>query len=104
MQKAQERRQFGRRDTRLEGWIEPVGRPRICCFVTNLSEVGALLELMDDLFLPYRFHLVVPARGIRSDCEIRHTSHRSVGVRFCVGGAIDLGSGQKLTEADYWKR
>ena len=95
-----ERRQFGRRAVRLQGWVEVPGRPRISCFVSNISGTGARLELMDDFFLPYHFHISIPDEGMRRRCEVKYTAHRVVGVRYCQE-SID--SHLKSTDAEDWK-
>ena len=101
-----ERRQFGRRQTRFEGWILVPGKPRISCFVSNISETGARIELHDDIFLPYQFELELPDQHIRVTCETKHTGRRLCGVQFCSNTA-DETNGRKarsrITDADYWR-
>jgi hypothetical protein len=78
-----EKRQFGRRQTHMRGWIKVAGRPVIPCIVRNLSEGGALLECEDDIWLPFSFRLTSECRQIDRTCEIRHQSGaRRFGVEF----------------------
>jgi hypothetical protein len=105
-QQGRERRQFGRRQTRFQGWIHLPGRSRISCFVSNISQTGARIELLDDIFLPYKFQLDLPDHQVRVDCEVRHTGHRCCGVQFCASTPVDTTSRVKkllLTDADHWR-
>lgn len=80
--KPSDRRQFGRRQTTIHGWICIEGRPRVPCVLANLSLGGALLQLERPTWLPYTFRLVCETVGIDIMCEVRHHVDRSVGVRF----------------------
>lgn len=77
-----ERREFGRRNTCLHGWLAIEGRPKIACLVRNVSEGGALLECEVPKALPYRFHLIIDCKGFQAWCETRHQTDTWVGVRF----------------------
>jgi hypothetical protein len=77
-----ERRQFGRRNTCLHGWMMLEGRPRIACLVRNVSEGGALLECEVPKVMPYRLGLIIDCKGFEAWCELRHQTERWVGVRF----------------------
>lgn len=77
-----ERRQFGRRNSCLNGWILPPGRPRLACHVRNISVTGALLELPPPDWLPFQFRLLIEATGEQYNCEIRHVMSHGVGVTF----------------------
>lgn len=77
-----ERRQFGRRNFCLHGWMILEGRPRIACLVRNVSEGGALLEFQVPKSIPYRFKLEIDCKGFVAECEIRHQSEDWIGVRF----------------------
>jgi hypothetical protein len=77
-----ERRQFGRRQTNVHGWIVLDGKRRLPCIVRNVSEGGALLELDVPKSLPFWFNLVVECKGFEARCEIRHSNETSLGVRF----------------------
>jgi PilZ domain len=77
-----ERRQFGRRQTRVHAHIALRGRPPVLCVMRDVSEEGALLEVAHPQWLPSRFRLVVEAMGIETNCEIVRRTDVSVGVRF----------------------
>ena len=77
-----ERRQFGRRQTCLHGWVVVEGRQRLPCLVRNVSEGGALLECSAPKLMPYRFSLVIDCKGFQAWCEIRHQADQWIGVRF----------------------
>jgi hypothetical protein len=48
----------------------------------DVSEQGALLEVLHPEWLPTRFRLIVEALGIESDCEVVRRTAGAVGVRF----------------------
>jgi PilZ domain len=77
-----ERRQFGRRQTRVHASIALRGRPSMLCVMCDVSETGALLEVSHPEWLPTRFRLIVEAFGIESDCEVVRRTATAVGVRF----------------------
>lgn len=77
-----EKRQFGRRQTNIRGWIKIAGRPSIPCTIRDLSEGGALIECDDDVWLPYSFRVLTEHAAIDSVCEIRHQNGKKVGVEF----------------------
>jgi PilZ domain len=79
-----ERRQFGRRQTRVHATIAPRGRPPVLCVMRDVSEQGALLEVSHPEWLPSRFRLIVEAFGIESDCEVVRRTDTAVGVRFAA--------------------
>ncbi len=77
-----DRRQFGRRQTCVHATIALRGRPAILCVMRDVSEQGALLEVLHPEWLPTRFRLIVEALGIESDCEVVRRTDGAVGVRF----------------------
>ncbi len=85
-----ERRQFGRRRTFLHGWIRLHGRPSVTCIVQDLSEGGAMLELPDNAWLPFRFHLTIESEGLETDCEVCHERENRIGVRFLKEAAAPV--------------
>lgn len=77
-----ERRQFGRRTTRIHAWIALPGRPRQACIVKNLSPCGALIELLEDGLLPFKFPLVMGAPEEVVICQACHQDRNLIGVQF----------------------
>ena len=77
-----ERREFGRRWSRVHGWICIDGRPRVPCIVRNFSEGGALLQHEPHISPPTLFRLVIDAAKFEIGCEVRHRQPGSAGVRF----------------------
>jgi hypothetical protein len=77
-----ERRQFGRRKTRVHATIARPGRPVIACVMHDVSEIGALLEVERPEWMPVRFRLIVEALGIDTECEVVRRTDVAVGVRF----------------------
>lgn len=78
-----EKRQFGRRQTHLHGWVSIPGRRRLPCLVKDISVGGALLAF-DQMpsCLPFCFRLTVESTRFESACEIRHTRENLIGVEF----------------------
>ena len=77
-----DRRQFGRRQTNVFGWIVVPGRSPLCCRVTNISPRGAHLELEKPLWLPYRFKLIFAHDQVERLCEVKHLYAGGLGVMF----------------------
>ncbi len=77
-----ERRQFGRRQVVLHGWIKAPGRPRLPCVIRDLSIGGALIEIEVPPCLPYSFILIIEAEGLARHCEVKHQTSRTLGVKF----------------------
>jgi hypothetical protein len=78
---SEEKRQFGRRQTYLHGWVIIPGRPKIACTIRNMSAGGALLEFMDAECLPFSFILTLEGVSQTLGCEVLH----AYGTRFGVG-------------------
>ncbi len=78
----QDRRQFGRRWSKVHAWIHIDGRPRIPCVVRNFSEGGALLLCQDVDSLPLTFKLNIDVIDFHIGCQVRHCDEGMVGVRF----------------------
>lgn len=85
-----EKRQFGRRQTHIRGWIKVAGRPQVACIVRDLSDGGALLELYEESWLPFAFRLTSEDKQIDRHCEIRHQRGIHIGVQFVAAAtAVD---------------
>ena len=103
-----DRRQFGRRQTNLHGWISVQGRPRLPCVVKDISIGGALLALETPSWLPYNFQLTIDATRFVSWCEVRHCRDNSIGVRFLAAvDAVALdprnaGDSRSMSDKDAW--
>lgn len=93
-----DRRQFGRRDTYIRGWLQVNGRPKSACIIRNLSPKGALLEMAVPSWLPFKFELRIEGTGESFTCEVRHVLPSGVGVNFVAAeqalqmpvGAVDV--------------
>ena len=83
-----ERRQFGRRQTRMHALIVARGRPSIPCVVRDISIGGALLEAAHVSWLPSRFRLVIEPIQFEANCEIVRRTEDAAGVRFTEPVAI----------------
>jgi PilZ domain len=78
-----ERRQFGRRTSKLRGTIQLNRRGRCACTILNFSEAGALVVLDEPHALPDTFDLTVDRTGLQVWCQIKHRNGASFGVQFC---------------------
>jgi hypothetical protein len=76
-----ERREFGRRKVALEGIIWVPCRGKVPCLVSNISIMGALVELDPRVWLPAKFRLVVGDK-IDVDCTLAHRTSLAAGVNF----------------------
>ena len=82
-----DKRRFGRRATNWSGRIVADNGRTVRCTVKDCSVGGALIELFEPTYLPFRFILEVEVSGFRSLCEVRHHRDRRVGVEFVRGEA-----------------
>ena len=87
--RASERRQFGRRQTRMHAFIVARGRPAVPCVVRDISAGGALLEVNHPSWLPSRFRVVIEPIQFEADCEVMRRTAEAVGVRFTSPVAIE---------------
>ena len=76
-----ERREFGRRKVALPGTIWVPCRPKIPCLVSNISIMGALVEVDPRTWLPAKFRLVVAGK-FDVDCILAHRTALAAGVTF----------------------
>lgn len=77
-----ERREFGRREMRVQAVAHIPGRPPAYCIVRDLSAGGAFLEFYERLRPSVDFRLVIASRNIDVMCEVRHHRSGGVGVMF----------------------
>ena len=87
-----EKRQFGRRQTFLHGWVKIPGRPSVTCVIRNMSDGGALLIFDKPECLPFGFLLDIDGKGQTFGCEVRHHYGAKVGVEFVDIATIQQGS------------
>ncbi len=87
-----EKRQFGRRQTQLRGWIKVAGRPPVTCIVRDLSEGGALIETETETWLPFNFRLTTEDGQVDRHCEIRHQKANRIGVEFAAAAEAHTSS------------
>ena len=88
-----EQRKFRRRAVAMRATIEVLGRPHIACNIRNLSEGGALIELIDRAELPHSFGLLLHNSNATIECELTHRTGNACGVAFkpqdgIVGAAV----------------
>lgn len=99
-----DKREFGRRTTRLGGWIKVKGRPPIPCRVENVSEGGALISLPQAMLLPRRFTLRIDTGSIEHLCEVRHGDGLQIGVVFVVAEALAAVDSSAVRELEAFAR
>lgn len=88
-----DKRKFGRRAVAIHATVEVLGRPHFPCLIRNLSEGGALLELIDRTNLPPTFGLRLQNSNATIECELTHRTGSAYGVAFkpqsgVVGAAV----------------
>jgi hypothetical protein len=76
-----ESRRASRHRVLKAGTIE-FGGGAINCMIRNLSASGAALEVSNQVGIPERFILVVPADGLHLPCNIAWRKERRIGVTF----------------------
>jgi hypothetical protein len=81
-----EKRQFGRRAANLHAWIRVGGRPPQPCTLSNISDGGALITLIDSTWVPFSFRLTSEDKTVDFVCEVRHQGGPRVGVEFVAPG------------------
>lgn len=81
-QRRQEQRKFGRRAVSIHATIEVDYRTLVSCVVRNLSEGGALLELIDTVELPQTFVLRLHNSDAKIACELTRSTGNTYGVAF----------------------
>lgn len=84
-----ERRSFGRRESSVKAVVLIPGRAPVHCIVTNFSEGGAQLELLEAIKPPLSFKLRIEAKGVEAICELRHHNGQIAGVQFLSGGMAE---------------
>ena len=85
-QRAQDQRRFGRRATAIHATVEVENRPLVSGVIRNLSEGGALLELIDKTELPESFWLRLHDTNAKLLCELTRKSGNAYGVAFKAQG------------------
>lgn len=105
MSETLERRQFGRRNAHIRGWLKVAGRRPVACVVVNISRSGAFLELPPPSWLPFRFGLVIEPDPEELVCEIRHVRETGIGIKFCAlqsEARVERKTAFPLLDADQW--
>ena len=90
---ANDQRKFSRRALAMRASVEVLGRPTLACTILNLSEGGALIELIDRAPLPRYFGLRLHNSNALIDCERTHMTGTAHGITFkpqdgIVGAAV----------------
>jgi hypothetical protein len=98
-----ERRQFGRRRSRLHALIATRGRPPVPCVICDVSDGGAFVEVANPQWLPSRFLIRLVMNGSESECEITRRTAAGVGVSLAKPLAIDVPSPARRTSAPWYE-
>jgi hypothetical protein len=77
-----DRREFGRRESNIDGYVALPGQVPVACKIVNISDGGALLAFDAPIRLPAAFRLVVEDTSFNLMCEVRHQTGTRAGVRF----------------------
>lgn len=95
-----EQRKFGRRAVAIHGTVEVDCRSLVSCVVHNLSEGGALIELIDKVELPRSFVLRLHSSNAKIGCELTRADGNSYGIAFHrLEGAAAVAVQQAVREA-----
>ena len=78
----QDKRHSKRQAVLVRAEIEVLGRPRLACWVRNISDGGALLDLVEKGGLPRAFGLRLANSSVLLECEITHATKNNYGVVF----------------------
>lgn len=100
--KKDERRRFGRRHSRVHGWVTLNRRSRIPCVMTDYSEGGARLALAEAAILPPRFLISFDGFAGAIYCELRHASMDQAGVAFSQNQRLRTGNLRRSAELLIW--
>lgn len=79
---AGDRRAFGRRSCLKNARIVLVSGLEIPCFVVNVSDGGALLQLKRGACEHHSFNLIIEEDDILVACEVAHRTNDRIGVRY----------------------
>jgi hypothetical protein len=90
---ADDQRKYGRRAVAMRATVEILGRSHLACIIRNLSEGGALFELIEKAELPRNFGLRLYNSNATIECELTHRTGKACGVAFksqdgIVGAAV----------------
>ena len=66
----------------LKAGIINFGGGSINCTVRNISDTGAALEVLNPLYIPDRFKLIVQTDNLNRPCHIVWRKERRIGVTF----------------------
>jgi PilZ domain-containing protein len=78
----EERRKTPRHRTLKAGSIALTGASRIDCSVRNLSQSGAMLEVVSPLGIPEEFVLVIANDHVQQPCHVVWRTTTRLGVEF----------------------
>jgi PilZ domain len=77
-----DKRQFGRRESNIRGYILVAGYQPVPCTVRNISDGGALLECKDQIAATRSVRLSVEGTEFNIRSEVVHQGPRGIGIRF----------------------
>ena len=99
-----ERRDFGRRTSRIHSWICVRGRPRIPCMMMNVTATGAFLHCIPPSWLPYRFEVGIGSETNLRFCELRRIGLTGVGITFLDAGERTASDrwNTAVVDSDHW--
>lgn len=83
----EERREFGRRNTALEGVVKVPLRAPLPCRLVNMSPKGAMLDVPMYEHIPSKFRLIIG--NYETECEVKHREKARIGVHFATPCKFD---------------
>lgn len=84
----EDRREFGRRSTALDGYVKVPLRAPLPCRLVNMSAKGALLEVPHFDHVPSRFKLIIG--NYETECDVKHREKGQIGVHFATPYRYDI--------------
>lgn len=83
----EDRREFGRRNSQLIGYVKVPLRAPVPCRLVNMSPKGALIDVPAYDHLPSRFRLTIG--NYETECEVKHRERARIGVHFATPYKFD---------------
>jgi hypothetical protein len=84
----EDRREFGRRNSALDGYVRVPLRPPMPCRLVNMSSKGALLDVPAWDHIPQKFKLTIG--NYETECEVKHRERTRIGVHFSTPYRYDI--------------
>jgi hypothetical protein len=98
MDRPQDRRAFGRKESAISATAIVPGKGAVRCTIANFSERGALLVFESQFSASGNFRLLCDDPVVDAICQIRHVGPAGVGVQIVGGNAAAFAVPFRLAE------